>query len=162
MKHLLFAFTKYMFALVLVHTTMITNAQGQSAAGQNQYNVTSNHLAIEGYDPVSYFTDHAAVEGKKDLSYTYDGVVYHFVSAQHLQAFKANPKKYQPQYGGWCAYAMGATGEKVEVDPETFKVLDGKLYLFYNSFFNNTKKSWDKDEANLKQKADGNWKKFTH
>jgi YHS domain-containing protein len=151
-----------MFALILVHTAMIMNVHGQSAAGKSQYNVTSNHLAIEGYDPVSYFTDHAAVEGKKDFSYTYDGIVYHFISAQHLQAFKSNPKKYQPQYGGWCAYAMGASGEKVAVDPETFKVLDGKLYLFYNSFFNNTKKSWDKDEANLKHKADINWQKFTH
>ena len=55
---------------------------------------------------------------------------------------------------------MGASGEKVEVDPETFKIIDGKLYLFYNKIFNNTLKSWNKDEANLKQKADANWKKI--
>jgi hypothetical protein len=55
---------------------------------------------------------------------------------------------------------MGATGEKVEVDPETFKILDGKLYLFYNKYFNNTLKSWNKDEATLKTKADASWAKF--
>jgi hypothetical protein len=54
----------------------------------------------------------------------------------------------------------GRHREKVEIDPGTFKLLDGKLYLFYNKFFNNTKKSWDKDEANLKAKADANWVKF--
>ena len=61
---------------------------------------------------------------------------------------------------GWCAYAMGAKGEKVEVDPETFKIVDGKLYLFYNKFFNNTLESWNKDEARLRSNADKNWSKI--
>jgi hypothetical protein len=55
---------------------------------------------------------------------------------------------------------MGAKGEKVEVDPETFKIVNGKLFLFYNAYFNNTLKSWNKDEANLNRKADANWKKI--
>jgi len=63
-----------------------------------------------------------------------------------------NPAGYEPQYGGWCAYAMGANGEKVEIDPGTFKIVDGKLNLYYNAFFNNTLKSWNKDEVNLKKK----------
>jgi len=84
---------------------------------------------------------------------------YRFASAANRDLFKASPARYQPQYGGWCAYAMGAKGEKVEVDPETFKIVDGKLYLFYNKFFNNTLKSWNKDEAGLKTKADVNWVK---
>ncbi len=67
---------------------------------------------------------------------------------------------YEPQYGGWCAYAMGNSGEKVEVDPETYKIVDGKLYLFYNKYFTNTLKSWNKDEAKLKSKADESWKNF--
>ena len=75
------------------------------------------------------------------------------------EEFKKNPAQYEPQYGGWCAYAMGDSGEKVSIDPETFKVLDGKLYLFYNKFFNNTLKSWNKDEAKLKKSADANWSK---
>ena len=56
---------------------------------------------------------------------------------------------------------MGANGEKVEINPETFKITDGKLYVFYNAFFNNTLKSWNKEEPSLKKKADSNWKKFS-
>ena len=63
--------------------------------------------------------------------------------------FASNPAKYEPQYGGWCAYAMGHDGSKVEVDPETFKIINGKLFLFYNRFFNNTLKTWNQDESKL-------------
>ena len=63
-------------------------------------------------------------------------------------------------FGGWCAYAMGDNGEKVDIDPETFKIIDGKLYLFYNAYFNNTLNSWNKDEKNLKNKANNNWSKL--
>ncbi|HEY4206991.1 MAG TPA: YHS domain-containing (seleno)protein [Puia sp.] len=122
-------------------------------------NLSSDGLAIEGYDPVAYFTTGNAVEGKKEYSYLIEGATYRFVNPRNRDLFKAMPSKYRPQYGGWCAYAMGAKGEKVEVDPGTFKILDGKLYLFYNKYFNNTLKSWNKDEANLKAKADVNWTK---
>ena len=73
--------------------------------------------------------------------------------------FDENPTRFLPQYGGWCAYAMGDSGEKVKIDPETFKIIDGKLYLFYNFYFTNTLTKWNRDESNLKQKADQNWKK---
>ena len=130
------------------------------AQGHGPHNLNKAGIAIEGYDPVAYFKQAKAIEGKQEFAATLDGVTYLFSSAQNAAVFKADPAKYQPQYGGWCAYAMGATGEKVEIDPETFKIIDGKLYLYYNRFFNNTLKSWNKDEANLKQKADANWKKF--
>ena len=71
-----------------------------------------------------------------------------------------NPTYFEPQYGGWCAYAMGSKGEKIAIDPETFKIVEGKLYLFYNAYFNNTLKIWNKDELSFKKKADLNWKKF--
>jgi YHS domain-containing protein len=124
------------------------------------FNVSGKKLAIEGYDPVSYFTQKKAVEGKSSIAATDHGIVYQFASAENKALFIANPQKYEPQYGGWCAYAMGATGEKVTVDPETFKVVNGKLYLFYNKFFNNTLKTWNKDETALMKKADANWPKF--
>ena len=130
-----------------------------SARAQTQFNV-ANGVALSGYDAVAYFTINKATRGSKEFSTRFAGVSYYFSSAQNLDAFKKNPEKYMPQYGGWCAYAMGAKGEKVEVDPETFKIVDGKLYLFYNKFFNNTLNSWNKDEANLKMKADQNWKKL--
>ena len=101
-----------------------------------------------------------AVKGKSTLASTHDGVVYYFSSQANKDLFLKNPSSYEPQYGGWCAFAMGDYGEKVEINPETFKIIDGKLYLFYNAFFNNTLKSWNKDETNLKKKADTNWKKI--
>lgn len=135
------------------------NWRGLQKTGQ--FNVEDG-LAIEGYDPVAYFQVKKAVKGKKDLQHQHDGVTYYFSSPANRDAFIKNPAAYQPQYGGWCAYAMGDTGEKVEIDPETFKVLDGKLYLFYNAYFNNTLTKWNKDETNLKAKADKNWKSITN
>lgn len=115
-----------------------------------------NNLALQGYDPVSYFYD-GAKKGKSSISYTYKSLVYYFISEEFKIAFKNNPEKYEPQYGGWCAYAMGNDGTKVEIDPETYKLVDGKLYLFYNAYFNNTKKTWDKNEPVLKPQADKKW-----
>ncbi|WP_413669766.1 YHS domain-containing (seleno)protein [Mucilaginibacter sp. Mucisp86] len=145
--------------LVIVFTASIASAQSQTDVRKKQFNLDNTGLAIEGYDPVAYFSQQKAIEGKKEIALIDNGVTYHFATTQDRDLFKTNPAKYEPQYGGWCAYAMGAKGEKVEIDPKTFKLLDGKLYLFYNKFFNNTKKSWDKDEANLKAKADANWAK---
>jgi len=123
-----------------------------------QFNLKKS-IAIEGYDPVSYF-DNKPLEGKNELKITHKSVTYLFANAANLAKFKANPDKYEPAYGGWCAYAMGETGEKVKVDPETFKIVDGKLNLFYNFWGNNTLMDWNKNEAILKGKADQNWKKF--
>ena len=92
----------------------------------------------------------------------YAGVTYNFSSAENKEAFKKSPAAYEPQYGGWCAYAMGNDGSKVSIDPETFKIVGGKLYLFYNRFFTNTLKSWNKDEVTLKKNADTNWQKIFH
>ena len=143
---------------VLTGTAM---AQDQSAIRKQQFNLEKN-LAIDGYDPVAYFKSNKAVKGRKDLAVSHQGVVYYFSSQENKEEFKANPSRYEPEYGGWCAYAMGEKGEKVIVDPETYKIIDNKLYLFYNKFFNNTLKSWNKDETRLKQSADNNWKKIYH
>ena len=135
-------------------------AFGQNAPQRlKDYNVEKGGLAIEGYDPVAYFLQSKAAKGNKQFSVSYDGLLYYFASNDNKEAFKKSPAKYEPQYGGWCAYAMGNSGEKVEVDPETFKIKDGKLYLFYNKYFTNTLKSWNKDESGLQAKADQNWKK---
>ena len=114
-------------------------------------------LAIQGYDPVAYFTAKKATKGNKQFSVNAGGVLYYFSSQANKDIFLKSPAAYEPQYGGWCAYAMGATGEKVEIDPETFKVLNGKLYLFYHSWTNNTLTKWNQDESRLKAAADRNW-----
>jgi YHS domain-containing protein len=131
-------------------------AFAQPALRGTHFNV-DHGVAIEGYDPVAYFSG-KAIEGKKDLSYKHEGITYYFSSPANRELFVKSPASYEPQYGGWCAYAMGASGEKVEVDPETFKVVDGKLFLFYNSLFNNTLPKWNSAEAQLKMKADDNWR----
>lgn len=132
----------------------------QTAAKRaKEYNL-ENKVALQGYDPVSYFIQKKALKGKTALATTYEGVVYYFSTQANKEIFAKNPSQYEPQFGGWCAYAMGANAEKVEINPETFKIVDGKLYVFYNAYFNNTLKSWNKDEVNLKKKAESNWKKF--
>lgn len=148
----------FSIGLLLLQIIGLSQNSQRSAA----FNLGKNTVAIQGHDPVSYFTKNKAVKGKKDFAVFAEGVTYYFSTSENKELFKKNYAAYEPQYGGWCAYAMGAKGEKVEVDPETFKIINGKLYLFYNSFFNNTLKSWNKDESNLKTKADNNWKTIFH
>ena len=146
--------------LILLAVIISATSFGQTAAKRKaQFNL-ENGLAIQGYDPVSYFTQNKAVKGKSAISSNIEGVTYYFSSQANKNLFDKSPTNYEPQYGGWCSYALGARGEKVEIDPETFKITDGKLNLFYNAYFNNTLKSWNKDEINLKNKADISWKKF--
>jgi YHS domain-containing protein len=124
-------------------------------------NLTKSGIAVNGFDAVSYFSTKPQ-KGTSSINFTYNAATYYFCNTENKAKFEANPNKYAPVYGGWCAYAMGETGDKVEIDPMTFKIIDGKLYLFYNAFFNNTLKTWDKNEAELKKKADVNWLKLTH
>jgi YHS domain-containing protein len=132
-------------------------AQTEDARKKN-YNVKKG-IAIEGYDPVSYF-DGKPQEGNSKLALIYKGVTYWFSTFDNQAKFKANSEKYEPAFGGWCAYAMGETGEKVKIDPETFKLIDGKVYLFYNFWGTNTLSDWNKNEKTLKNKGDQNWKKI--
>jgi YHS domain-containing protein len=149
------------FTLVIVAVLATIVGFGQSSQRATSLNVDSDRLALDGFDPVSYFKDKEAVKGKKTISAEVDGVRYNFSTTANKTEFLKSPSSYEPQYGGWCAYAMGAKGEKVEVDPETFKIIEGKLYLFYNRFFNNTLTTWNEDEKNLKAKADKNWIKVS-
>ena len=125
------------------------------------YNTKKGYVA-EGYDVVAYF-ENKAIEGNKTYTVTYDGVKYKFVSQEHLDAFQQHPEKYIPQYGGYCAYAMGESGKKVNINPETFEIRDGKLYLFYNAWGTNTLELWLKDDVKgLQKKADQNWEAVKH
>ena len=143
--------TKSILALLLLFAAV-------SAFAQKPDLNLKDGIAIKGYDPVSYFKG-KPMEGKEALSETYKGATYRFATAQNRDEFKKSPQKYAPEYGGWCAYAM-ADGDKVSIDPETYKIVDGKLYLFYHTFFSNTLKKWNEDEKNLHQKADAAWQKI--
>lgn len=136
-------------------------ATGQDDIRKKHFNLDDG-IALAGYDAVSYIKQSRAVKGNKAYQLVHEGVTYYFSTPAHKEEFRKNPSKYEPAYGGWCAYAMGAEGKKVTVDPKTFKIIDGKLNLFYNRFFNNTLDDWNKDEANLKKNADINWQKTFH
>ena len=152
---------KFVTIFTTVFAVLLFNSQvsAQQATRTAQFNLEKG-VAIQGYDPVAYFTQSKAVKGKKELAVAAEGVTYYFATVEDKELFKKDFKKYEPQYGGWCAYALGATGEKVEIDPETFKIVAGKLYLFYHSWTNNTLPKWNKEEASLKSKADVSWIKF--
>ena len=149
------------FFAMIVLSAVTSFAQDATTLRKKNYNLTDG-IGIKGYDPVAYFTENKSVKGSKEFAVSDEGVTYYFSSASNKEEFKKNPSKYEPQYGGWCAYAMGKDGTKVEVDPGTFKIVNGKLFLFYNQFFNNTLKSWNKDEANLHQHSEANWQKIFH
>ena len=90
-----------------------------------------SRLIIKGYDPVAYFTINKPVKGEPKISYRYKGGLYHFATEHHLDLFKANPEKYKPQFGGWCAYAV-SQGWVAPIDVEFFSVEDGRLTLYQN------------------------------
>jgi YHS domain-containing protein len=142
---------------ILLIVLSLAKAHGQSDAMRKQHFNVKKNVAMEGYDPVSYF-DGEPLEGKPEVKLNYKNVTYQFASQANLAKFKLNPEKYEPAYGGWCAYAMGESGEKVKIDPETFTILEGKVYLFYNFWGNNTLEDWKKNEKKLKNTADLNWK----
>ena len=128
-------------------------------AQQNKVNL-QNNFGVSGYDVVSYFNSNPN-KGSTKYILKHDGVFYRFESETNLDKFKRDPLKYIPQYGGWCAYAMATTGEKVKVNPKTFDIRNGKLYLFYDAYFSNTYEDWIKEgPEKLLVRADENWKKI--
>jgi YHS domain-containing protein len=148
--------------LILLPLLFFSSFYGQTASSAEKtrithFNTDKLHLALQGYDPVSYFTGKPQ-KGVPAFSCTYTGIVYRFSSKKNMELFLKSPVTFEPMYGGWCAYAMGASGEKVEVDPETYKIIDGKLFLFYNAYFNNTLAKWNKNEVYLNKNANENWK----
>lgn len=149
-------FTSFTFVVVLL--CCVSNAYSQSTRAKH-FNTKRGNLAIKGYDPVNYFTEHKAARGSALITYNHKGIVYRFKNAQNRTLFKQNPAKYEPVYGGWCAYAIGLDKpSKVDINPRTFKILNGKLYLFYNKLGTNTLKLWNKNEQSLKSKADKHWR----
>lgn len=117
-------------------------------------------LAVEGYDVVAYFSN-KVVKGKAAYSHTHEKAKYLFSSEENLNKFKASPAAYIPQYGGYCAYALSQGKGKVNVNPENYKIIDGKLYLYFSSkIWGNTLKKWNKGkDAPQVAAADKAWVK---
>ena len=119
-------------------------------------NTTFLGVAIKGYDPVAYFTDSKPVKGDSDFSFTWNGAEWRFASAAHRDLFAADPVKYAPQYGGYCAWAV-SRGYTAGIDPEAWKIVNGRLYLNYSA---SVQKQWAEDIPGNVAKAEENWPKI--
>ena len=134
-------------------------AQSPSRAYVNNQNLPSTGVAIEGYCPVAYFLADKPVKGGPEFASDHNGATYHFVSADAKALFDAEPEKYAPAYGGWCAFGM-AVEDKFPIDPETFKIVDGRLMLFLKNPGVDALDLWNNgDEAELVRKADAHWRR---
>ena len=114
-------------------------------------------VAILGYDPVAYFTEGKAMKGSEEFSYDWLGTPWHFASRKHQELFQSAPVKYAPQFGGYCAGEIAAEGITVNIDPEAWKIIDGKLYLVYNKGYD---EQFAAEARDLVPKADANWPKL--
>ncbi|MEE9406719.1 MAG: YHS domain-containing (seleno)protein [Polaribacter sp.] len=134
--------------LLLVSTTFFAQ----------EYNLENGYIA-NGFDVVSYFTNKKPLKGNKKFQTTFNEVKLKFSSDKNLQLFIENPKKYMPQCGGFCAYAIATRNERKEIDAESYEIRDGKLYLFYNKWFSNKLESWlEENPSKLQKEAAENWK----
>lgn len=116
-------------------------------------NVDSRGVALQGYDPVAFFTAGAPVKGRPELSARHGQATYHFATDENRTAFEAEPSRYTPQFGGFCAWAV-SRGYTAKVEIDTWQVVDGRLILNYNS---GVKQKFNEDQAGNLRRADGNW-----
>jgi YHS domain-containing protein len=132
------------------------SAKSQAGQSTSDVNKTKDGIAVKGYDVVSYFDQKKPMKGSPKYSYEYQGARYEFVSAEHLAAFTKSPESYRPQYGGYCA--VGASmGHKADIDPNSWAVIDGKLYLNSSE---GAQKLFNKDPHSAIKQADENWDKL--
>lgn len=148
--------SRFLPVTVLIALGLLTQAALSPAFAKDPvYTGTFSSLAVSGYDPVAYFTEAKPVEGSGEHEYEWNGATWRFSSAENLNSFKSNPKAYAPQYGGYCAWAVGQ-GYTASSDPQAWRVHDGKLYLNYSK---GVQKTWAQDVPGFIAKADANWPK---
>jgi len=159
MKRLALSFASLTTLLAISAAIAADTAPAAPAHNVKEYNVPADKLAIQGYDPCSYFTGSPS-PGSPKITMTVDGITYRFVNEDNKKSFATDPYKYAPAYGGWCATAM-ADGKKVEIDPKNYKITNGRLFLFFKAWYANAINDWNKDEKNMTTKADAAWKKIS-
>lgn len=141
------------FILGLMVSMLMLPVAEVHAAEKPIYTGFFSKLAVGGYDTVAYFTDKKAVKGDSQFTTEYLGAQWQFSSAANRDAFVADPKRYAPQYGGYCAWAV-SEGDTASGDPKLWHIVDGKLYLNYDV---DVQKKWKMDIPGHIQKADKNW-----
>jgi hypothetical protein len=145
-------------AVVLAVSTMFLWVSPAGAgSGESLINKGADHVAIEGYDTVAYFTEDRAVKGSKDYEFEWHDARWHFSSDKHRDLFASDPERYAPQFGGLCAGAM-RRGVVVKADPEAWTIVDGKLYMKVNKEFRD---EWRQDPANNIKQANEAWAQKT-
>ena len=126
-----------------------------SAVAQKPQTFSDRSGAIRGYDPVAYFTQGGPVKGSEKFSHQWQGATWLFASAENRDSFAAEPGRFAPQYGGYCAYGV-AQGYAPEIDPSAWSIVEGKLYLNYSP---SVRERWKTDIPGYIRKADANWPK---
>ena len=124
-----------------------------AAAAAGPVNTTLFGNAIDGYDPVAYHTMGKPVEGSRKYTYEWMDATWRFANAAHRDLFAADPEKYAPAYGGYCAYGV-SQGAKIDIDPEAWRIVDGKLYLNKNK---QVQRIWLRDIPGYIELADKKW-----
>jgi YHS domain-containing protein len=152
---------KLYLTIICIVLALVVTAQPENANRRRNFN-TVNFVALREFDPVSFFQNKPA-KGTSQFEYNHKGIFYYFANEANLEEFKKAPGKYEPAYGGWCAYTLAQTGERVKILPTAYKIIDGRLYMFYNFNSDNRLMKWNEgDEKKLKAAADKNWMKTMH
>ena len=144
------------FAVLLIVLGLLVGNAGSALAASDSPVPAVNAeegIGLKGYDPVAYFTNGVPTKGLEQYSFAWKGVTYRFESAENLDRFKADPAKYLPQYGGYCAYAM-SLDRIADIDPSRWAIVNGKLYL-NNGFV--AEKLWSFNKSGNIVSADRNW-----
>ena len=123
------------------------------AAAKELLNLNPEGVAIQGYDPVGFFTDNRPVKGNSQFQSDYHGAKYYFASAEHKAAFDKEPAKYEPQFGGYCAYGA-SRGNKAPVKIEAWQIVNRRLLMQYDL---DIKSNFNKDQQGNLRRADQNW-----
>jgi YHS domain-containing protein len=139
---------------ILTSLTLAVAAQAGGSASTTAN--LKDGIILKGYDPLTYFKGAKPAKGKAEIKTDFDGATYLFASEANKAEFLKEPKKYAPAYEGWCATAV-AGGYKYDIDPENYKVTDGRLFLFYKGWKGDAKKDWVKAEPESIKKADTQW-----
>jgi YHS domain-containing protein len=142
--------------LILATCAYGASVSGSIAVAQQAPSASGPRIALDGYDPVSYFDVGHPEKGSSEFSFAFDDAVYWFRSADHLTKFVADPERYAPQYGGYCAITMSG-GEKGPADPEAWSISDGKLYVFR---VKRGVEKFNSNPAEIATLANANWQKL--
>ena len=139
---------KFVLLVLLLSSTSSLFAQTK-----NLLNLDKNNLAVQGYDPVAFFTENKPVKGTMEIKSVHNGATYYFASAEDKARFDKEPSTYEPAYGGFCAFGV-SKNKLVEIDPEAFQIVDGHLLLQYSK---NVRIDFNKDTQGNLSKANANW-----